>query len=290
MKISPVTLCFKTPWLRPAANYLPSASLYRFCRINTALSMRYSSHRKRFLRPIRHVLSDHMSPERLSEVCHEYLVHRKYLNYIEAIWQFMRPDQRPAAIFDGANYLHEALSKGGGAVLVSGHNYGFSRMVGPVLAEGGHHLARAGSLSLEVVQRRWGPQVQWEYIYLPKDPWGRLRALKQLIAALKNNRIVHLLVLNRPLGNSAAEVEFYGRNFSLDASTFDLISGLPAPVLPCFALWNSHGAFAIKIHPPLENSAAQQAANFAKLFSWYLKEFPQYVRFWKPLLSQKVFW
>jgi lauroyl/myristoyl acyltransferase len=290
MKISLVALFLTTPWLRPVAQYIPSSRLYRLCRTATALSMRCSTHRNRFLRPVRSVLSGYMSRERLSEVCHEYLVQRRYLNYLEATWLFMRPGQRPAAILDGADYLRGALSKGGGAVLISGHNYGFSRMVGPILAEDGYRISRTGGLSLDVVRRRWGAEVPWEYIFLPADPWERVRALKQLIAALNNNRIIHLLILNRPLGESKAEVEFYGRNFSLDFSAFELISGLKAPILPCFVLCDDQGAFTIKIHPPLGNTADELASGFAKLFSWYLKEFPEYVRFWKPLLNQKTFW
>ncbi len=231
-----------------------------------------------------------MSNERLSKVCHEYLVQRKYLNYLEATWQFMDPGQRPGVIFEGAGYLRDALSKGTGAVLVSGHNYGFSRMVSPILIEDGYRISRAGGLSLDVVRQRWGAEAPWEYIFLPPDPWERVRALKQFIAALKNNQIIHLLILNRPLGYSKAEVEFYGRKFSLDFSAFELISGLKAPILPCFALCDDRGAFTLKIHPPLGNTADEIASGFAKLFSWYLKEYPEYVRFWKPLLNQKAFW
>lgn len=252
--------------------------------------MRFSPHRKRFLRPVRSILSHHLTQERLSQICHEYLVQRKYLNYIEAMWQHLERRQRPPAIFAGAQHLHDALSRGAGAVLISGHNYGFSRMVGPVLAEDGYQICRAGSLSSEVVQRRWGPNAPWEYVYLPKEPWERVRALKQLFAALKNNRIVHILILNRPQGTAEMEVDFHGQNFFLDAAAIELISGLSAPVLPCFALCDGRGAFTIKIHPPLGSSTEEVGAGFAKLFSQYLKEFPEYIRFWKPLLNQKAFW
>ncbi len=290
MKFSPVALCYKTPWLRPVMKQVPYSWLYRFCRLNTALSMHYSSHRKRFLRPVRTVLSGYLSDERLSEICYEYLAQRQYLNYLETIWQHMTRDQRPAAIFDGAERLREALSNGTGAVLISGHNYGFSRMVGPILADDGYEISRAGSLTEDIVRHRWGAEAPWQYIYLTKDPWDRVRALKQLLSALKNNRIIHLLIVNRRFGDKIAEVDFYGRNFFLDISTFELINGLRAPVLPCFALCNNNGDFTIKIHPHLGDTIEELTAGFAKLFSWYLKELPQYVRFWKPLLNQKAFW
>jgi len=254
------------------------------------LAIRFSAHRKRFLRPVKQTLSEHMSHERLSEVCREYLVHRKYLGYFEEVWQFMESAQRPAAGVGGANYLRDALAVGAGAILLSGHNYGFSRMVGPLLAQEGYPISRVGSLSLDVIQRRWGAQASWEYIYIPEDPWKRLRALKQLIVALKNNRVIHFMILNRPQGNSKTEVEFYGQNFFLDDATFELISGLSAPVLPCFALCNHRGNITIEIHPPLGNTADQMAIGFGKLYSRYLKEFPEYVRFWKPLVHQKSFW
>jgi lauroyl/myristoyl acyltransferase len=290
MKISPVALCFTKRPLRPIAKRLSSHKLYRFCHVNTTLSMRYNSHRKRFLRPIQLILSEYMGHERLSEICHKYLVQRKYLNYLEVTWKFMNPGQRPGVIFEGADHLRDALSKGAGVILVSGHNYGFSRMIGPILAEKGYPISRAGSLNLEIVRRRWGSDSPWEYIYLPKDPWGRVRALKQILTALKQNRIVHLLIINRPTGDTKAEVEFYGRNFFLDTSVFELITDLQAPILPCFALFNSDGDFTVKFHAPLGNTTEELVAGFSRLFSRYLKEFPEYVRFWKPLLNQKAFW
>jgi len=254
------------------------------------LSLRLNPHTKRFLRPLRNILARHVSAERLAEICREYLVQRNYLNHIEAIWRHLAPGQRPAALFDGAEYLHEALSRGGGAVLISGHNYGFSRMVGPILAEDGYQVCRAGSLGKEIVQRRWGPETAWEYIYLPKEPWERIRAVRRLIGALKKNRVVHLLIVNRPRGELSLGVEFYGQKFFVDAGSFELIGGLGAPVLPCFALCDERGAFKIKIHPPLGNSSDEMARGFVELFSRYLKESPEYVRFWKPLLNQKSFW
>lgn len=290
MKISPVTFCYTTFWLKPLVRPVPAPVLYRFCRLSAMLSLRLNPHTKRFLRPLRSILARHVSPDRLAEVCREYLVQRKYLNYIEATWRHLAPGQRPAALFDGAEHLGDALSRGGGAVLISGHNYGFSRMVGPILAEDGYQVCRAGSLSKGIVQRRWGPEAAWEYIYLPKEPWERVRALRQLIGALKKNRVVHLLIVNHPHGEPSLEVDFYGQNFFLDAGSLELIGSLGAPVLPCFALCDERGAFRIKIHPPLGNSSEELACGFVELFSRYLKESPEYVRFWKPLLNQKAFW
>jgi len=290
MKISPVALCFTTPPLRPVARRLSSSRLYRICRINTAIAMRYNAHRKRFLRPIQIILSDHMSDKRLSEVCRSYLIQRKYLNYLEATWQFMTPDQRPHATFEGAGFLQQALAKNQGAVLISGHNFGFSRLVGPMLAEKGFQISRAGSLTDDIVRHRWGAEAPWEYIYLTKDPWGRVRALRQLTSALKKNRIVHLLVVNRRSGDQKTRVDFFGRDFFLDEGILKLIADLSAPVMPCFALCSGDGTLDIKIHAQLNNTADELSAGFTKLFSWYVKEFPEYVRFWKPLLNQKPHW
>jgi len=290
VKISPLRICYTTPGLRPLLRPVSAPALYRFCRMSAMLSLRLNPHTKRFLRPLRSILARHVSAERLAEICRDYLVQRKYLNHIEAIWRHLAPGQRPAALFDGAEYLHEALSRGGGAVLISGHNYGFSRMVGPILAEDGYQVCRAGSLGKEVVLRRWGPNAPWEYIYLPKEPWERVRALRQLIGALKKNRVVHLLIVNRPAGDPALRVEFYGQNFFLDPGAFELIGGLGAPVLPCFALCDERGAFKIRIDPPLGNSPEELSCGFLAVFSRYLREAPEYVRFWKPLLNRKPFW
>ncbi len=290
MKISPVAICFTTPWLKPLVRPVPAPALYRLCRMSAALSLRFSPHTKRFLRPLRSILARHVSPERLAQICREYLIQRKYLNYIEALWRHLAAAQRPAALFEGAEHLRDALARGGGAVLISGHNYGFSRMVGPILAEDGYQVCRAGSLAREIVQRRWGPKAAWEYIYLPKEPWERVRALRQLIGALKKNCVVHLLIVNRPQGDPALGVDFYGQNFFLDPGAFELIAGLGAPVLPCFALCDERGAFKIRIDPPLGNSPEELMGGFVEVFSRYLREAPEYVRFWKPLLNQKPFW
>lgn len=290
MKISPVRLCYTASWLKPLVRPLPATALYRLCRMAAMLSLRLNAHTKRFLCPLRTILARHVSPDRLTEICREYLIQRKYLNYMETTWRHLAPGQRPAAFFDGAEHLHHALSRGSGAVLISGHNYGFSRMVGPILAENGYQVCRAGSLSKEIVQRRWGAEPPWEYVYLPKERWERVRALRQLIGALKQNRVVHLMIFNRPKGEPLLEVEFYGHNFFLDPGSFELIGGLGAPALPCFALCDEHGAFRIKIHPPLGNSSEELARGFVQLFSQYLKESPEYVRFWKPLLNRKAFW
>jgi lauroyl/myristoyl acyltransferase len=254
MKISPVALGFTVPWLRPVVKQIPAIWLYRLCQVNTALALRFNAHSKRFLRPVEQILSDHMSREQISTVCREYLVHRRYLGHFERLWQFMDIQQLPAARIQGMNYLQDALSRGAGAILISGHNYGFSRMVGPLLARAGYSISRVGNLSLDIIERRWGTQASWEYIYIPEDPWKRLRALKQLTAALKNNRVIHFMILNRPQGNGHAEVEFFGRPFFLDDTTLELISELRAPILPCFALCNPQGDIRIEIHARMSES------------------------------------
>jgi hypothetical protein len=86
------------------------------------------------------------------------------------------------------------------------------------------------------------------------------------------------------------EVEFYKRNFFLDGATFELIAAMCAPVLPCFALCDAGGDFKITIHSPLNGSPQELAKDFARLFARYLKERPEFVRFWKPLLQGKAFW
>lgn len=241
---------------------------------------------------MREISRPHLSARDLAALCQRQWSFRKYLRLLQKAWPRTDISARLGYEIEGEAYLDSALSKGNGTLLLSGHNYGFSRFVAPILASRGYSVTRTGAFHEAKFNALWGTNQNrnWRYIYLNHEPWGRLRALKQIKDMLMRNEVVHMLVLGRPYGEPELQVKIYDRVFFLDGATFRLIEELGPIVLPCFALSGPDGTLDIKMHQPLNSAAPRWKEEFALLFTRYLNSFPEFIRFWKPMLNQDKEW
>jgi len=186
-----------------------------------------------------------------------------------------------------------ALQAGKGAVLLSCHNFGFSKLVAPTLARRGYHVHRAGGGKKGGHRvSRWGKdyRINWKYLDHRGDYWHRLRSLAAVRAALALNQVMHISPRAYDRGEEEAAVQFFGRKYFLDSRWFRLFQMLQAPVLPCFAIAGSGGKMTIVIHPALPASAKPMVRQFAVIVSDYLSRLPECGRLWKAVYLNRGQW
>jgi lauroyl/myristoyl acyltransferase len=292
MKPSFEAVCLGLFNTRLTSKYFKARLIMRVCNWSTRVAIALNFRSTRTLRAMHEVARPHLSARDLAELSRRQWSLRKYLRHLQKLGPQTNLIEQLSFKIDGQAHLDGALSTGHGAVLLSGHNYGFSRFVAPILASRGYSVTRTGAYDMAKFNKLWGSGEgrRWRYIYLDEQPLGRLRALKQISELLKRNEVVHMMVLGRPCGESELEVKLYERVFFLDGATFRLLDELGSTVLPCFALSDSRGTLDIRIHPPLSSAAPGWKEDFALLFTDYMNRFPEFVRFWKPMLGRHEEW
>jgi lauroyl/myristoyl acyltransferase len=225
------------------------------------------------------------------EIAQRYLTYRKYLNYLERTWIHPAVHRRIPAKLLGQEYLDESLAQERGAILLSGHAYGFNRLVAPILGRHGYRVIRGGMVKPQKLKGLAGTNEDdpWTYVYLGESLWERLRALKRITTSLDKNELLHTLILGHPGHGAAPGMRFCGHPFSLDLPTFRFLTELKRPILPCFALCDDQGQVMIQIHAPLSSEMPAVSNEFQHIYKLYLKQSPEFVRFWKRLLTKRDF-
>ncbi len=221
------------------------------------------------------------------------IAYRQWLKVLTHGWPSWAESCEQWVTLRGKEYLSEALREGKGAVLLSGHSYGFSSMVCPVLSEMGFRLNRTGRGAYGDPAKRWGRdwvEENWEYDAFGQDFWQHLRALNKMRRAIERNGVVHLLVRGFPRGDPRLEIDFYHKRFFLDPFAFRVIETLRAPVLLCFPLCDDSGRLRITLYPPLAPSTDEIMREFGPLYSKHLKEQPEFAFFWRKLVQEKEGW
>ncbi|MDH3445378.1 MAG: hypothetical protein OEN50_15740 [Deltaproteobacteria bacterium] len=292
MKPSPLDLCLALAKTRLTSKYIKLNWILHLCGWSTRTAMALNFRSTRTLRSMHEILRPHLSARELAALSQRQWSFRKYLRHLQRAWPRTNLTARLGFEIEGQGYLDSAVALGKGTLLLSGHNYGFSRFVAPYLASRGYSVTRTGAYHETKFNALWGTGATrgWRYIYLDDEPLGRLRALKQIKELLKRNEVVHMMVLCRPYGEPDLQVKLYDRIFFLDSATFRLIEELAPAVVPCFALSDPRGTLKIKLHPHLNSAAPGWKEEFALLFTQYMKNFPEFIRFWKPMLNQDKEW
>jgi len=194
---------------------------------------------------------------------------------------------------EGESHLQTALQSGNGVFLVSPHNYGFSKLVAPVLALHGYKVYRGGNGGRRGLNKRsrWGKEddMNWNFLNYKGDYWQRARMLKAMQSALASNGIIHVSPRSFQHGEEDMAFEFFGRKYFLDPVWFQVIQLCRASVLPCFAVGSNDVAIKIVIHAPLQLGKTT-AKEFADIQSQYIRKFPEYGRMWKNVQLQREKW
>ena len=285
--------CHRLPGVRWIGKRSSPLLHYKWARLAGAVSYRAYPADRRRVRYMRAGLSDRFPDEAITSLTRKNNVYRKWLKMMTHGWPNWAERCSEWTRIEGEDNLRTALAQQRGAVLLSGHSFGFTSLVAPVLSRVGYRLHRTGRGHWGAPADRWGRDwslENWEYNSFGQDFWQHVRALNKMRQAVGKGEIVHLLVTGFPEGDTALEIDFYHKRFFLDGSALRIIESLQAPVLPCFATCDSSGRLLIHIHRPIQPARAEIMRDFGSLYSHYLKAQPEFAFFWRKLVQQKPGW
>ena len=293
MNSSLIRVLQQTPGFRSLALRVHPVWFFRFTRWSVTLSNWFWPGTRGRARIFEEVLRGQFNSKDLRARTHRYLVHLRLFKDIEIAWNNWEGRRGDWIIIEGESHLQRAMEQGKGAVLISSHNYGFSKLVAPVLAQRGYKVYRGGNGGAKADRRRsrWGEkeQVKWNYLHYKGDYWHRVQQLKAIQRALAANGVVHVSPRGFNKGDEDTATEFFGRKYYLDPNWFRVFQICQAPILPCFAVGNADRQIKIVIHPPLTLGKTTARA-FAEIQSDYITRFPEYGRLWKSVYADRRKW
>jgi lauroyl/myristoyl acyltransferase len=290
-----VGLCQRAPGFSSLTERVRPIWYFRITRWAVLLSGWFGLHTRKRAKVFREALRGSFHGKELSARTNRYLYHLRLFKDIHVAWVHWGDRYNEWITIEGEGYLEHALREGKGAVLLSPHNYGLSKIVAPVLTAHGYRIHRGGNGGKKGLQReaRWGNNgaIGWRYLDYKGGYWHRLQLLKSIQHVLTANEIVHISPRGYLEGEEEMAIQFFGTKYYLDANWFRLIRVCQAPaVLPCFALATGKGKIHIIIHPPLESSGRSIAEEFAKINSDYITKFPECGRLWKSVYVKRGKW
>jgi lauroyl/myristoyl acyltransferase len=241
---------------------------------------------------LRQALHESFDEARIDLVAKKHLQYRQWQKTLALGWPNWADRWREWTRLEGGEHLQEALSKGQGALLLSGHSYGFNAIVAPLLGQMGFQPLRTGRGGWDA-RDRWGRDLSvenWEYNAFGENLWQHTRALNKMRRARRENTVIHFLVTGFPNGRPELELDFYYERFFLDETAMRIIEALDMPVLPCFATCDAAGRVIIEIHPPVAAARSAIMQSFGALYSRRLKAQPEFAFFWRKLVQQKPGW
>lgn len=241
---------------------------------------------------LRQALSNTYDRAQIETVAKKNNRYRQWQKILEHGWLNWADHWREWARLDGGEHLQDALSQRRGALLLSGHSYGFNSLVAPLLGQMGFHPLRTGRGDWSA-KDRWGRDLsleKWEYNAFGENLWQHTRALNKMRRARRDSQLIHLLATGFPQGRPELELDFYYKRFFLDENAIRIIETLDMPVLPCFSTCDASGAVIIEIYPPEAATRTAIMRSFGTLYARRLKEQPEFSFFWRKLVKQKPGW
>ncbi|HEV8723160.1 MAG TPA: hypothetical protein VGW77_21295 [Candidatus Binatia bacterium] len=284
MKLTMMRLAHRTPGLRSVVRRIHPVWFFKLTLCSVTLSSWYWPHTKKLAQPFRAVLRDSFDERKLAVLARRYLLYLRLFKELELAWGNWEQRHREWIAIDGENHLQSALQEGKGVILISAHNYGFSKLVAPALTLRGYRVHRGGG-GKKAGRRtsRWGKnyRMSWRYLDYKGDYWHRLQSVKALQTALAGNDVIHVSPRAYQHGEEEMAIDIFGQKYFLDLTWFRLFQMCESPVLPCFAIANTNGEIRIVIHPVLSMTAKSMAKEFAEIQEKYLLEHPEFARLWK---------
>jgi len=284
MKLSLMRFAHRAPVVRALAKRLPPVCFFRCAGVGVTLSLALYPHRRRSITPLYRLLAADRGHREAWRLGRDFALYRNWLNQMEHAWPNWAERYNRRTQIAGENYLQEALNRGKGAILLSGHYLGFSRYVAPLLAQRGYRILRAGT-GRDPVKResRWGAFYArpWEYVNYHGDLWQRSRALNRIRQVLEENGIVHVSIRWLARGDPACEFSVYSARFFVDPTLFKIFAGFGAPQIPCLALCDSAGDLSLTLEPPLSPGPERSIEEFKRHYRAWLQAKPEFMREWK---------
>lgn len=285
--------CHRMPGMRWIGKQISPLAYFKWAGGTASVTYHgYPADRRR-VRYMRQALEGSVANGNLRAITQKNILYRKWSKILTHGWPNWAERWPEWTRIDGEEHLQSALAQGKGAVLLSGHSFGFTSFVAPVLSQMGYRLHRSGRGHWGEPAERWGRDwslENWDYNSFGKDFWQHVRALNKMRRATAKNDIVHLLITGFPSGNPELEIDFCHKRFFLDAAAFSILESLKAPVLPCFATCDESGRLIITLSAPLSPVRGEILKVFGPLFSRYLKEQPEFAFFWRKVVQQRDGW
>lgn len=292
MKLTLMRVLHQTPGLRSVSKRIHPAWFFKTIYYSVTMTELFWPHTKKLAQPFRAVVGENFDPPELRVRSRRYLLFLRLFKDLEVAWKNWEERHHEWVTVEGEVHLAKALEAGKGAIFLSCHNFGFSKLVPPALALRGYNVYRGGGGKKDGRRvSRWGRdyRMDWSYIDYGGDYWAHLKSLRAVNAALAKNEILHVSPRAYPRGDDEMSVEFFGRKYYLDTRWFRLFEKWRAPVMPCFAVATTDGRVEVKIHPILPAAAQSMAEQFSRLASEYLTESPELGRLWKDVYLGREF-
>lgn len=263
-------------------------------RASAALSSWCRPRARKKLHPFLEVNKVNFSRDELKRRGRRYLYCLRLFKDLVPAWANWQHRAHEWIELSGEENLQRVLARGRGAVLISGHGYGYNRFLAPALAQKGYVVNHGGGggRGHEFRARRWGRscQIGWRYISYGTDRWAHLKAVNAVSKALNRNEIVSLSIRGAPMGESGMELDFWHGKFFLESVWFRVFERLQAPVLPFFVIEDGSYRLRITIYPEVCGNRFEMAQGFGRAYQKYLKEFPECGRIWRAICLARPHW
>jgi lauroyl/myristoyl acyltransferase len=286
-------LCHRVPGLRWIGKNISPLVFFYWTKFTAHLGFYFYPADRRRVRYLRSALEGSYPRAKVREISRRYVTYRKWTKHLVYAWPNWVERLGDWVTLDGEEHLVAALQKGKGALLLSGHAFGFAALVSPVLAQRGYEVYRTGRGRRIDQVTRWGKAdnfERWAYINYGEDRWNRAQALNEMRRALKANQIVHASIRGFPRGEPRLQIDFCYKGFFLDARLIRIIEIVQAPVLPCFAVCDDKGRLLVQIHHPVAPASDEVMRVFGSLYARYLRETPEFTRIWRRVVQQQEGW
>ena len=286
-------LCHRMPGLRWIGRNVSPTWFFYWTRLAAGIAFYLYPADRRRIRYLCHALEANSPSERIRAISRRNLIHRKWLKHLVYAWPNWVERLQDWVSLEGEEHLVAALDKGRGALLLSGHAFGFAAFVSPVLAQKGYQVYRTGDGRRFDQVTRWGRAEgyeRWDYINYGEGHWNHARALNEMRQALKANQIVHTSIKGFRQGEPHLKIDFCYKNFFLDHRWIRIIEIVQATVLPCFAVCDNKGRLVVKIYPPVAPASDEVMRVFGSLYARYLRETPEFTRIWRRVVQEQEDW
>jgi KDO2-lipid IV(A) lauroyltransferase len=152
-------------------------------------------------------------------------------------------------VMEGQSHLREALQKGKGALLFSGH-YGNWEIAS-------YYLSKFAKL--RVIARPLDNFLLEKELYELRTALGaevisKYQATKQILYSLQNKEMVAILIDQNVLRSQAVFVDFFGKKAATTPSLAAFSLRTQAPLIPVFCYPTASRQYLLHIHRPLEIS------------------------------------
>ena len=144
-----------TPVLRQVARQIHPYWFFRATLVSVTLASWFWPHTRKSSRPFSTALAQRFDQRELRKRITHYLLYLRLFKDLVPAWTNWEYRHRDWVSVEGEDYLEGALERDRGVVLISGHNYGFGKLVAPALAVRGYKVNRVTNGKKGMAEARW---------------------------------------------------------------------------------------------------------------------------------------